>query len=169
MATLSPTGGLGLPLDLPPQTIDGDVYNVATSGPEAARLGIVLRPPLGLPKVVLESPAYVRPNDGGLTSVVDNIPRDSSLLGIPLPLRIDHMSLTLKGKLPSGKSFMNNPTSCNPAPTTITIGTYTNATATATPSFTPTACDKLPFAPQISATLGHSRADLRPGYSPRSS
>lgn len=148
------------------QTITGDIYNVAKSGPEAARLGIVLRPALG-PKVILESPAFVRASDGGLTSFVDNIPRTTSVLTPgDTALRIDRMTLTLLGKAGSGKPFMTNPTSCAEAPTTITIGTYANATAGATSAFTPTACDALPFAPKLMAKIGATRADLRPGAQP---
>jgi hypothetical protein len=148
------------------QTITGDIYNVATSGPEAARLGIVLRPALG-PKVILESPASVRSSDGGLTSVVDGIPRSTSILTPgDTALRIDRMSLTLLGKLGSGQAFMTNPTSCAAAATAITIGTYGGQSATGSGSFTPTACDALPFAPQLTARVGATRADLRPGAQP---
>jgi hypothetical protein len=153
-------------LDLSNQTISGDVYNVATSGPEAARLGIVLRPPLGLPKVILESPVTVRGTDGGLTSTVDGVPRTTTVLISQADLRIDRMTLTLLGKLPSGKAFMTNPTSCAPAVTTVTIGTYAGKTATGTGSFTPTACAALPFAPQLSAKIGAARDDLRPAAQP---
>src|SRR4051794_31142500 len=61
---------------------------------------------------------------------------------------------------------MSNPTSCADATSTITIGTYNKATASATASFTPTACEALPFAPQITAALGPTRADLRAGANP---
>lgn len=148
------------------QSIPGDIYNIATSGPEAARLGIVLRPAGGLPKVILESPASLRPADGGLTSVVDGIPRTATTPAGEADLVIKRMTLTLLGTLPSGKAFMTNPTSCGPAPTTITIGTYASASAAATATFTPTACDALPFAPRLSAKIGATRADARPGAKP---
>jgi len=145
------------------QDINGDIYNETPGPGEAARLGIVLRPAGGLlPKVVLESPVHVRGTDGGLTSTVDNIPNTAS----GMDLRIDHMALTLLGKLASGKAFMSNPTSCAAANTTITIGTYGGKTASANAGFTPTACDALPFAPQITASLGPARDDLRVGGHP---
>ncbi|MFL5844201.1 MAG: hypothetical protein ACJ762_05865 [Solirubrobacteraceae bacterium] len=145
------------------QDIAGDIYNVTPGAGEAARLGIVLRPAGGLlGKVVLQSPVTVRDTDGGLRSVVNDIPATSN----GLDLRIDRMSLTLLGKLASGKSFMTNPTSCGVAPTTITIGTYAGATASATSSFTPTNCDALPFGPKISAVIGSTRDDVRSGAQP---
>jgi hypothetical protein len=145
------------------QTITGDIYNLVVAGAEAARLGIVLRPAGGLlPKVFLESAVNLRASDGGLTSTVEDIPRTAA--GTDLAIR--RMTLTLLGKLDSGKAFMNNPTSCAPASTTITVGTYDGQTATGTGGFTPTACDALPFGPQISAALGPDRAALRPGGKP---
>jgi hypothetical protein len=145
------------------QDIPGDIYNETPGAGEAARLGIVLRPAGGLlPKVVLESPVHVRPADGGLTSTVDDIPATAN----GIDLRIDRMALTLQGKLASGKAFMSNPTSCAVATTAIAITTYGGQTATGTAGFTPTACDALPFAPQVTATLGPTRADLRAGGRP---
>lgn len=153
-------------IDLGEQTIPGDIYNEATAGSEAARLGIVLRPALGLPKVIQESPVVLRAADGGLTSTLDNIANTSTSPAGDIELRIDRMSLTLNGKLASGKGFMNNPTSCAPAQSVVTIGTYAKQTASGTATFTPTACDALPFAPQLSATVGTSRDELRPGAHP---
>jgi hypothetical protein len=145
------------------QTITGTIYNVVPGPGEAARLGIVLRPAGGLlPKVVLQSGATVRPGDGGLTSFTDNIPAQAG----GIDLRIERMSLTLQGKLASGKAFMTNPTSCAAAPTAITVGTYSGATATAGASFTPTNCDALPFGPKLSATIGATRDDVRAGAQP---
>ena len=153
-------------LDLGQQTILGDLYNMVTAGSEAARLGIVLRPDLGLPKVFLESPVVLRAADGGLTSTVDGIPNTSSSPAGDAALRIDRMTLTLSGVLAGKTAFMTNPTSCGPAGSTVTIGTYAGRTASGTASFTPTACDALPFAPQLSAVVGTSRAELRPGGRP---
>jgi hypothetical protein len=147
-----------------PMDIAGDIYNVAPQAGEAARLGIVLRPLGGLlPKVVLQSPVKVRAADGGLTSTVDEIPATAN----GIDLRIDRMSLTLLGKLASGKAFMSNPTSCKAAPTTITVRTSGGQTAAASADFTPTACDALPFAPQISAKVGPTRDDVRRNRSPQ--
>jgi hypothetical protein len=155
-------------LPLSDQSIPGDIYNIPTTGAEAARLGIVLRPAAGLfPKVILESPVFLRsPGDGGLTSTVDGIPKTAATASGDADLLIKRMTLTLLGKLGSGKAFMTNPTSCAAAPTTITIGTYAGATAAATAAFTPTACDALPFAPKLAAKIGTTRDDARPGAQP---
>jgi hypothetical protein len=156
---------LGL-VDLGEQTIPGDVYNLPVTGGEAARLGIVLRPALGS-KVFLESPAVLRPSDGGLTSTVDAIPQTTTILTpSDTALRIDHQSLTLLAKTSAGNAFETNPTSCGPATTTVTIGTYAGQTASGTGGFTPTGCDKLPFAPKIAAAIGASRDDVRQGGKP---
>src|SRR4051794_32029937 len=149
------------------QVIPGDIYNETPGAGEVARLGIVLRPLSGLlPKVFLESPVHVRSSDGGLTSTVDNIPSTAS----GMDLRIDRMSLTLFGQLKAektkGKTFMVNPTSCDPATPTTPIGPYRGAKAPPPAGFTPTACDALPFAPQVTASLGPARADLRRGGYP---
>jgi len=158
-----------LVLDLGEQTIPGDVYNIPVSGGEAARLGIVLRPTvLGIPqpKQFLESPAFLRPGDGGLTSLVDNIPRTAQTTLGSAALRIDKQSLTLLAKTSGGGAFESNPTSCDPATTTVTIGTYDGATASGTGAFRPTGCDRLPFAPMLQATIGAVRNDVRPGAHP---
>ncbi|MCW2989867.1 MAG: hypothetical protein JWM73_461 [Solirubrobacterales bacterium] len=164
--TVADVNVLVLPLN--DQSIPGDIYNIPTKGAEAARLGIVLRPAAGLfPKVILESPVSLRSSgDGGLTSTVDAIPRTAATGTGDADLLIKRMTLTLLGLLPSGKAFMTNPTSCKVAPTTITIGTYAGATASAMASFTPTACDALPFAPQLSAKIGSTRDDVRAGAQP---
>lgn len=159
---------LVLPVTL---TIPGDVYNIATTGGEAARLGIVLRPSLlGLiaqPKQFLESPAVLRSTDGGLTSVVENIPRTASTSVGTEDLTIRQQSLTLLGKTSGGGAFETNPTSCAPAKTTVTIGTYAGATASGAGSFTPTNCDALPFAPRVAGTVGQTRDDVRVGGHPK--
>jgi hypothetical protein len=161
VGTTETTASIGVDPLTTTLTLTGDIYNETPGPGEAARLGIVLRPPVG-DKVVLESPIHVRAADGGLTSTVDNVPNTAG----GMDLRIDKMKLTLLGKLASGKAFMSNPTSCAPATSTITIGTYNKATATGTAGFTPTACEALPFAPQVTASLGATRDDMRKGGRP---
>src|SRR5215208_1630230 len=101
---------LGLPI-----TATGDVYNVQPSAGEPARLGVVVRPPLGADKVFIAVPIRLRPSDGGLDSVISGLP---SKIGIPLlgqvDMTINSMSLTLFGT-PGATPFITLPTSCGAA------------------------------------------------------
>jgi hypothetical protein len=146
----------GLPLDT---TSPGDAYSIEPTGSEPARLGIVTRPlPLGLGKIFISAPVQLNPATGALTTSIANLPQ--SVLG--LPIRIDSMSLTLLGKVNNGAAnFLTNPTSCNPATSTVSADSYgaPSTPATASDTFTPTNCAALPFAPHVSATVstnGHT-------------
>ena len=136
------------------QDVTGDLYNLVPAGNEPARLGAVLRPTGGLlGKLFVPTVIKARASDGGLDSVVTDLPTE--LNGIQL--YTERMAFTLQGRPPGGKGpFMRNPTSCGPATTTAVATPYgTPATAvTKTSSFTPTACDALPFAPHIEGTVG---------------
>ncbi len=69
------------PLQVLPIDATGDVYNVVPGAGEPARLGVVVRPPLGASKVFIVSPVRIRPSDGGLDSVITNMP---TTVGLPL-------------------------------------------------------------------------------------
>jgi hypothetical protein len=141
-------------------TITGEVYNLATSPGEPARLGIALDQGLGgLTPVRLQSPIRVRVADAGLDSVTDNIP--NTALGAPLHVR--SMALKLWGphtdtSVPSAqqrhtsmaKPFMTLPTRCDAdAVSNIAVTSYGGQTTNATTSFRPTDCDKVPFTPSL--------------------
>jgi hypothetical protein len=139
-----------------PQDAPGDVYSLQPKSGEPARLGIVLRPaaagaiPLG--KVFLQSGVTTGPQTGyGLATLFDGLPRTSG----GLETRVTAMKLVLNGKASKG-SFLTNPTDCREATTTASATSYDepNTPKTATSSFTPTGCDKLPFAPQVSGSAG---------------
>lgn len=173
-------GGVRTPFPLTISTLQnfGGIYRVPARGAEPARLGIVIIPKLCTlsldpdclnptftgPPVVLESPISVRTaTDGGLTTVVRDIPRtvlareDGSY---EIDIAIKTMQIRLNAKSGSGKAFMVNPTTCGPATTTLTTTTYGGRTATAAPSFTPTGCDSVPFDPGISVASDAPGADL---------
>ncbi len=139
---------LGVPI-----AATGDVYNVVPGPGEPARLGVVVRPPLGAEKVFIVSPVRLRPSDGGLDSVITNMP---SKVGIPVlgpvDMWIEGMSLTLESP------FVSLPTSCAAAQATVAAvsGAGTASTRAATP-FTPTGCDKVPYAPGLEASIGNRR------------
>src|SRR3954453_14591496 len=136
-----------------PSDASGIVYNLVPPAdkPEPAQLGIKLSPPIGGTQH-LRSDVVVRPSDSGLTSTIRGIPNTIS----GLPIHINSISLTLSAQSGAKKPFMTNPTSCNPATTTLPAvgdsGGTTNPDGQA--AFTPTACDALPFAPKLSADVG---------------
>jgi hypothetical protein len=136
-----------------PSDASGVVYNLVPPAdkPEPAQLGIKLTPQVG-PTQHLRSDVIVRPSDSGLTSTIRDIPNTIS----GLPIHINSISLTLSAQSGSKKPFMTNPTSCGPANTTLHVVGDGAGTADGQGGFTPTACDQLPFAPKLSATVGET-------------
>ena len=130
-----------------PGTFNGEVYNLVPDKPEPAQLGTKLTTPAGTQH--LKSDTTVRP-DGGLTSTTRGIPNSANGGSI----HIDSISLTLQAKSGANKPFMTNPTSCDPHTTTVHAVGYGDSTADGQDAFTPTACDALPYAPRLSATVG---------------
>jgi hypothetical protein len=145
---------LGLPV-----TANGDVYNLQPAAGEPARLGVIVRPPLGASKVFLITRVALRPADGGLDSVITGIPSTVTILGIQQEMSIVSMNLTLLGRPPgASQPFMTMPTGCAPA-TAKLVATSANGTSVTKPAapFTPTDCAKLPFRPAISGTVTAGR------------
>ena len=152
-ATAFPTPITGLAVDVP-----GKIYNLAPVGPEPARLGIRLTPALG-DEILLQSIVTVRPGDGGLDSSTDGLPRTSALGDID----INAVDITLFGMAGNpAKGFVSNPTSCGPATTTIDATAYDGTQGSGAASFTPTGCDKLAFAPTVSASIDPGAKGGRP-------
>jgi hypothetical protein len=152
-ATAYPTPITGLAVDVP-----GKIYNLAPVGPEPARLGIRLTPALG-DEILLQSIVTVRPADGGLDSSTDGLPRTSALG----PIDINAVDITLLGMAGSpAKGFVSNPTSCAPATTTVDATAYDGAQGSGAASFTPTGCDKLAFAPTLSAAIDPGAKGAQP-------
>ena len=126
----------------------GEVFNLVPDKPEPAQLGIRIDTLAGTQH--LKSDVSVRPSDGALVSSIRGIPNSVS----GAPIHINRISLTLLAKSGSGQAFMRNPTSCGPAVTRVHAVGYADTGADGQGSFTPTACDALPFAPKLSATVG---------------
>ena len=135
------------PLAIVPITASGSVYNVVPGAGEPARLGVVVRPP-GASKVFIASPVRIRPSDGGLDSVITNMPSTVSVAGLPVEMFIQAMDLTLSAP------FASLPTACKPAQARIAaVSAAGTAVSRAAEPFTPTGCDKVPFAPRLEATV----------------
>lgn len=150
--TTHATALLGVAVDVP-----GKLYNLAPVGKEPARLGIRLTPAVG-DEILLQSIVTVRP-DGGLDSSTDGLPRTSALGDID----VHAVDITLFGTAGDpAKGFVSNPTSCAVATTTIDATAYDGTQGSGSASFTPTGCDKLAFAPTISATVDPGAKDGRP-------
>lgn len=134
-----------------PSDASGVVYNLVPPADKAepAQLGIKLTPPVGGTQH-LRSDVSIRPSDSGLTSTIRGIPNTIS----GLPIHINSISLTLSAQSGAKKPFMTNPTSCDPANTTLHAVGDSGGAADGQAGFTPTACDALPFAPKLSAKVG---------------
>ncbi len=131
---------------------NGEVYNVTPSGGDPARLGAVIHPALGGPLLVTTL-VKARASDGGLDSVVPELPRTAA----GMQIYTEQMRFTLYGKPPgSAKPFMRNPTACIPATTTVDAVSFQapDTKESKSSSFTPIDCGALPFAPHIQATVG---------------
>ena len=139
------------PLAILPITASGDVYNVVPAAGEPARLGVVVRPP-GASKVFIASPVRIRPSDGGLDSVITNMPSTVSVAGLPVEMFIEAMDLTLAAP------FASLPTACKPAQARVAaVSAAGTAVSRAADPFTPTGCDKVPFAPRLEASVDSTR------------
>src|SRR3954453_1487836 len=136
-----------------PSDASGVVYNLVPPADKAepAQLGIKLSPPIGGTQH-LRSDVSIRPSDSGLTSTIRGIPNNIS----GLPIHINSISLTLSAQSGPKKPVMTNPTSCDPAGTTLHAVGDGGGTADGQAGFTPTACDALPFAPKLSADVGET-------------
>jgi hypothetical protein len=135
-----------------PTTSNGNVYNLKPTGDEPARLGIVVDAAMGLQKLFLQAPVYVRPGpDGyGLESTFADQPRNAGV-----PVQITKIALTFNAKGSKG-DFMRMPTSCAEG-TSVSRANSWEATGTLSQrefKMTPTGCDSLPFAPHAEGSLG---------------
>jgi hypothetical protein len=140
-------------VDLPAQDSSGDVYNLTPQGDEPARLGVIVRPTFpGASKIFLETAVAIGlETNYGLKSAFTDIPRMSG----SVPIRITRQVLTLNGQAAHG-AFLTNPTGCGLATMSVTAGSYDDPThpASATASFTPTACDALGYTPGFTGSIG---------------
>jgi hypothetical protein len=131
-----------------PVTLSGPVY---MGGPYKGGLLslIAVLPakvgPLDLGTTVLRSAVSLRSSDGGLDVSSDELPR--FVQGIPVDVR----SLTVNLNKPG---VLLNPTDCSPLSIGGTLTSVLGDTVSASAPFQATGCDKLPFAPTITAVAG---------------
>jgi len=136
-----------------PLTNPGKVYNLAPTGDEPARVGIVVEAGGGLSKIFLQAPVYVRPGpDGyGLESTFADQPHNSGGLDI----QIERIALTFNGQASKGP-FMRMPTSCATGTAVSRANSWEAMTTFSERTFaiTPTGCEKLAFNPKAEGAMG---------------
>lgn len=142
-------------------TIDGTIYSLVPAPGEPARLGIVYRSS-SISSLFVQSAVSLRPEDGGLDSIIKNLPRQAKIGGlITADTTVKGISLTLKD------SFVSNPTSCAAALTRVDVTSYAApaVVASGSASYTPTGCAKVPFAPKLSVSIGDPARASSPSLS----
>jgi hypothetical protein len=140
-------------LPLVPITNPGTVYNLAPTGDEPARVGIVVQGGGGLSKIFLQAPVFVRPGpDGyGLESTFADQPNNTG----GMPIQIDKIALTFNGEASKGP-FMRMPTSCAEGTSLSRANSWEAPTVFSqkTWAMTPTGCDALPFSATAEGSMG---------------
>ncbi|MCW2982892.1 MAG: hypothetical protein JWR63_462 [Conexibacter sp.] len=130
-----------------PLSLPGKVY--LTKGFDGSIAGLAVSvntqvPALDLGTVVVMNKLNLRP-DTGIDVQTESLPQ--SLQGIPTVYRSIDLTIDRKG-------FMQNATSCAAQPLHGLFTAVGGAQATADAPYQATGCDKLPFAPKLSATIG---------------
>jgi hypothetical protein len=130
-----------------PLSLPGKVY--LTKGFDGSIAGLAVSvntkvPALDLGTVVVMNKLNLRP-DTGIDVQTEALPQ--KLQGIPTPYRSIDLTIDRKG-------FMQNSTSCAVQPVNGTFTAVGGTSAAASANYQATGCDKLPFTPKLSATVG---------------
>ena len=156
------TDASSTPTPARPTARSGAVSAVAAAGPDAAAhdrhdlqpraradqpgaIGIVLRPRDAHPPVFIRGSIAVRrtaPTTSTCRNVVLNQPRQVFLLGVPIDITVNSLTLTLNGAgtLAPSTYFLTNPTSCGEATSKARVVSYLDQEVTSSrPSRRPTA------------------------------
>jgi len=151
-------------IELPP--VPGTIYLLEPAPDDAATLGIVLRPPVPLAIDKLFSVGHIKTyrtpdGDYGLRTLVMNLPRQITLLGlIPVDITLQQLTMTLNATASNG-FFMTNPTSCQPADSTVKAVSYLDQEVSDGSSYTPTNCEAVPFDPAFDFKTDASAINAR--------
>jgi hypothetical protein len=130
-----------------PLSLPGKVYLTKGFDGSIAGLAVVVNtkvPALDLGTVVVMNKLNLRP-DTGIDVQTEALPQ--TLQGIPTVYRSIDLTIDRKG-------FMQNATSCAAQPLHGAFTAVGGTTATADAPYAATGCDKLAFAPKLSATVG---------------
>jgi hypothetical protein len=130
-----------------PLVLPGTVYLTEGYDGSLAGLATVINtkiPALDLGTVVVMSKLMLRP-DTGINVVTDPLPQ--SLQGIPTVYRSIDLTIDRPG-------FLQNATSCAAQPLHGTFTAVGGAIAASDAPYQATGCDKLPFAPKLTASVG---------------
>jgi hypothetical protein len=135
--------------------LSGGVYNLEPEGGEPARLGMALAPamPATTQRIVVR--LALRP-DGGIDAVTGDIPSEAGA--------VRSLDLSFGGAV--APAFITLPTSCRPATTTVEAVAASGARGSASTTFTPFACDRVPFAPALGALVERHGPRRAPGNPP---
>ncbi|MCW2994269.1 MAG: hypothetical protein JWQ18_1764 [Conexibacter sp.] len=130
-----------------PLSLPGKVY--LTKGFDGSIAGLAVSvntkvPALDLGTIVVMNKLNLRP-DTGIDVQTEALPQ--KLQGIPTPYRSIDLTIDRKG-------FLQNATSCAAQPLHGTFTAVGGTTATADAPYAATGCEKLPFAPKLSAKVG---------------
>jgi hypothetical protein len=142
-----------------PLTLGARVYLTPGFDGSVAGLAIVVPAkvgPIDLGTVVTMAKLRLRPNDAGIDVETEDLPQ--IVEGIPTPYRSIQLTIDRPG-------FMLNPTSCAPQTVHGAFAAVGGLSATADTGYQATACDKLPYAPKLAASLG-SRGQTGKGVKP---
>ncbi len=135
----------------------GGIYRLATTGTEAARIGIVADDPAAKPLFIVGTMRIRDTSSYGITAFVNNVPNTATadLFSMGVDVDVNRMRMTLYGRInggTTGSGFMFNPAECIPATTVVRayagVG-YTGAAPTANRSYTPTNCAGAPYNPSL--------------------
>jgi hypothetical protein len=136
----------------------GDVFNLAPSEDELARLGVWLRPLGPFAKQRLFLPVRLSAGEGYAVEVAArDLPRTvEAIAGVSeVPIRVEQLTLALDESI-GGRPFLRNPTSCRAAVSRATARSWDvpEAASSQVSSFTPTGCGAQPFGARLSVSIG---------------
>jgi RTX calcium-binding nonapeptide repeat (4 copies) len=119
-------------LGLLPMDVPGRIYNLSVPGEALPGFGIVLDAPTG--KAFQRGRTEI--SGGRLQVVINDFPQTVTLLGAPVPIRINSIDIELVA------AFIRNPVTCDPTTTRFLVTSYEDpgTTSAAQDTFTPTGC-----------------------------